>query len=162
MQHRGNISACGEPRISQQTGFRPDQRKLYARFWQSAAGFWRGRKARVVWLVIVLLIAIVLLQLLVQSRLNLWNRDFFNALQRRDGAALRSEALIFLPLAASSILLAAVSVWGRMRVQRKWRESLTVHVARLWLLECRYSRLDYEATGNKNPEYRITDDVRRC
>ena len=104
--------------------------------------------------------AIVLVQLLVQYRLNLWNRDFFNALGRRDGAALWSEAQIFLPLAAASILLAAVSVWARMRVQRKWREALTVHVASFWLLDCHYSRLDYEATGNKNPEYRITDDVR--
>jgi vitamin B12/bleomycin/antimicrobial peptide transport system ATP-binding/permease protein len=64
------------------------------------------------------------------------------------------------PLAASSILLAASSVWGRMRAQRKWRETLTVHLASYWLLDCRYSRLDYKATGNKNPQYRITDDVR--
>ena len=83
----------------------PGQRRLYVRFWQSARGFWRGRRAWAVWLVTALLIAIVLVQLLVQYQLNLWNRDFFNALGRRDGAALWSEAQIFLPLAAASIVL---------------------------------------------------------
>ncbi len=160
MQDLGRISEAGGRSVSQKSDSRLDQRRLYARFWQSARGFWHGRRSWRVWLVTALLIAIVLVQLLVQYRLNLWNRDFFNALGRRDGAALWSEAQIFLPLAAASILLAAATVWARMRVQRKWREALTVHVASFWLLDCHYSRLDYEATGNKNPEYRINDDVR--
>ena len=155
-----NMSESGGRSAGHQIEARPVQRQLYARFWQSAAGFWRGRRGRMAWLVTALLIVIVLVQLLVQYQLNLWNRDFFNALERKDGAALWSETRLFLPLAASSILLAALSVWGRMRVQRKWRELLTVHITSLWLLDCRYSRLDYEATGNKNPEYQITDDVR--
>lgn len=160
MQHSGRISAAGGRSVPRQSDAGLGQRRLYARFWQSAGSFWRGRRACTVWLLAALLIAIALLQLLVQYRLNLWNRDFFNALGRRDGAALWLEARIFLPLGAASILLAATSVWARMRAQRKWREALTVHVASFWLLDCHYSRLDYEATGNKNPEYRITDDVR--
>jgi ABC-type uncharacterized transport system fused permease/ATPase subunit len=56
----------------------------------------------------------VLLQLLVQYRLNFWNRDFFNAIERKDGADIWAQALRFAPLGAASLILAIVSVWGRM------------------------------------------------
>ena len=100
----------------------PDERRLITRFWQSASGFWRGPQAWRAWLLIALLIATVLLQLLVQYRLNFWNRDFFNAIEQKNGTALWAQALIFLPLAGASIALAIVSVWGRMTMQRTWRE----------------------------------------
>jgi putative ATP-binding cassette transporter len=61
----------------------PDQKLLPVRFWQSASGFWFGWR---VWGLIGLLTAVVLLQLLVQYWLNLWNRDFFNALERKDSS----------------------------------------------------------------------------
>jgi len=138
----------------------PDGKQLFSRFWQSAARFWRGRRAWSAWMLMSSLVAIVTLQLLIQYRLNIWNRDFFNALERRDGAIVWSIALLFLPLAASSTVLSALAARGRMRLQRKWREALTVHIASYWFLVCRYNHLDYTATGNKNPEYRITDDAR--
>jgi len=97
----------------------PDEKRLLSRFWQSASGFWRGSSAWRAWLLVVLLIATALLQLLVQYRLNYWNRDFFNAFERKNGIELWGQALIFIPLAAASLTLAIVSVWGRMTMQRK-------------------------------------------
>jgi ABC-type uncharacterized transport system fused permease/ATPase subunit len=41
-----------------------------------------------------------------------WNRDFFNALEQKDGTALLTQALLFLPLAAASTVLAILSVWA--------------------------------------------------
>jgi ABC-type uncharacterized transport system fused permease/ATPase subunit len=101
------------------------QRRLLVRFWQTASNFWRGRWARVAWGLTIFLVLVVLAQLLVQLLLNLWNRNFFDALQRRDAAALWQQALLFLPLALASIVLAATSVWGRMTAQRRWRECVT-------------------------------------
>jgi len=72
--------------MSLETHLAPDEKHLISRFWQSATGFWRGRPAWRAWPLVALLIAIVLLQLLVQYRLNFWNRDFFNAIERKDGA----------------------------------------------------------------------------
>jgi putative ATP-binding cassette transporter len=143
-----------------QNGLGMPQRRLLSRFWQSAACFWAGRSAWLAWSLTVSLIVIVLLQLWTQYRLNLWNRDFFDALGRRDGAALWSEALLFLPLMASSVALAAISVWGRMTAQRKWREILTSHLLSYWLDKSRYCRLDYMRVGTQNPEYRIAEDAR--
>lgn len=63
----------------------PDETRLVSRFWESASGFWRGPSAWRSWILVALLIATVLLQLLIQYWLNFWNRDFFNAIERKDG-----------------------------------------------------------------------------
>jgi ABC-type uncharacterized transport system fused permease/ATPase subunit len=96
-------------------------------------------------------IAVVLLQLLLQVLLNLWNRNFFDALERKDGHALWIQAQLFLPLAAASILLAATSVWGRMTAQRSWREALTRQVVKTWLDKDRFRHLNHLVKGSENP-----------
>ena len=133
---------------------------LFTRFWQSAWRAWQSQKARFTGLAIFL-IAVVLAQLLVQVLLNVWNRNFFNALERKDGHALWVQAEMFLPLAACSILLAASSVWGRMTTQRGWREALTHRVLDKWLENERFQRLNHHMVkGSENPEYRIVVDIR--
>jgi ABC-type uncharacterized transport system fused permease/ATPase subunit len=137
-----------------------DQRQLLARFWQSAFQSLRTRSVRAVGLA-VFLVVVVLLQLLVQVLLNLWNRNFFDALEQKDGHALWIQAQLFVPLATASILLAATSVWGRMTAQRGWREALTRHVTEKWLEKKRYRHLNHQLiTGSENPEYRIVVDIR--
>ena len=126
-----------------QTYLAPNEQRLLSRFWQSASGFWRGPSAWRAWLLIALLIAVVLLQLLTQYWLNFWNRDFFDALERKDGTELWAQALRFVPLAAASLALAIVSVWGRMTMQRKWREWLSSHLYDYWLENGRYRRLRF-------------------
>lgn len=78
----------------------------FLRFWQCASDFWRGPSAWKIWTLNVFLIVVVFLGLLTQYRLNVWNRDFFNALERRDRTAIGEQALVFVPLALSSIALA--------------------------------------------------------
>jgi len=135
----------------------PNQKLLLCRFWQSASGFWFGWH---VWGVTGLLIAVVLLQLLIQYWLNFWNRDFFNALERKDSCALWAQAQLFVPLAAGSLVLALVSVWGRMTAQRNWREWLTKHLIDYWLGTARYERLKLIAEEHEYPEYRLAEDTR--
>ncbi|MGP0088834.1 MAG: SbmA/BacA-like family transporter [Xanthobacteraceae bacterium] len=137
-----------------------DQKHLFPRFWRSASLFWRGRTAWTAWSLTALLVAIALLQLLVQYLLNLWNRNFFDALQRNDGPALWLQAELFVPLAAASITLAATSVWGRMTTQRKWREFLTRRVIEYWLGDDHFRHLNHLVRGSENAEYRIAEDVR--
>jgi len=133
---------------------------LFTRFWQSASQSWKARKTTFICLG-SFLVAIALLQLLVQVLLNIWNRNFFDALGRRDAHALWHEVQLFLPLAASSILLAATAVWGRMTTQRSWREALTRHVLDRWLQNDRFMRLNHHMIkGSENPEYRIVVDIR--
>jgi vitamin B12/bleomycin/antimicrobial peptide transport system ATP-binding/permease protein len=138
----------------------PDERRLLARFWQSASGFWRGPTAWRAWLLVTLLIATALLQLLTQYGLNFWNRDFFNAIGRKDAADLWIQALRFVPLAAASLSLTILSVWARMTMQRTWREWLSNHLYDCWLGNDHYVRLRFMAGDYQAPEYRIAEDAR--
>lgn len=146
-------------RIFHQISLTLDQKHLLARFWQSASQFWQARKGWVIFLVVYLVI-VVLLQLLLQVLLNLWNRNFFDSLARKDAHALWVLAQLFVPLAAASILLAAASVWGRMTAQRNWREALTRHVIEKWLAKEQFRHLNHLMKGSENPEYRIAVDIR--
>src|SRR5215470_9907345 len=135
-------------------------RPLFLRFWACASGFWEPKHARVSWLLTAALVAIALAQIAVQYRLNYWNRDFFNALERRDAARLWQEAWLFAPLAGLSILLSVAAVWGRMTTQRKWREWLTRDLLAAWLKDDRYRCLKFVTGDHQNAEYRICVDAR--
>jgi vitamin B12/bleomycin/antimicrobial peptide transport system ATP-binding/permease protein len=143
-----------------QTYLAPGEKQLLARFWQSASGYWRGPSAWRAWLLVAVLIVTVLLQLLTQYALNYWNRDFFNAIGRKDGAELWTQALRFVPLAAASLALTVFSVWARMTMQRRWREWLSNHLYDYWLKDDRYVRLGSAAADHQAPEYRIAEDAR--
>ena len=132
-------------------------RAAVRRFWKTACGFWHGPTA---WALIGMLVACVVLQLFVQYRLNFWNRDFFNAIGRKDGTELWPQALRFLPIATASVVLAVISVWGRMTTQRTWREWLSDHLYDYWLENGHSHRLRFMLGEHQTPEYRIAEDAR--
>jgi putative ATP-binding cassette transporter len=135
-------------------------RPPFLRFWACASGFWKRKSAAVSWPLTVGMAVLTLTQIAVQYRLNYWNRDFFNALERRDAAWLWEEAWLFAPLAGLSIALSVTVVWGRMTTQRKWREWLTKHLLALWLKDGRYRSLQFVTSDHQNAEYRICVDAR--
>jgi putative ATP-binding cassette transporter len=106
------------------------------------------------------LIGSTVLQLALQYRLNYWSRDFFDASGRRDGSVLWMQALLFLLLAGLSILVAILTVWARMTMQRKWRAWLTRHLIDRWLANDHFRQLHFRESEDRNPEYRIAEDAR--
>jgi ABC-type uncharacterized transport system fused permease/ATPase subunit len=134
--------------------------KPLRRFWRTALGFWRGERKWIPWALIGMLIVCVVAQLFVQYRLNLWNRDFFNALERRDGMDILEQIYLLPALAVSSVLLAATAVWGRMSFQRRWREWLTSNLLERWLRDDNYRRLEAAPGEPQFAEYRIAEDAR--
>lgn len=138
----------------------PKYTRPYSRFWLTASSFWRGSSARISWTLAALLTVVVLLQLLVQYWLNLWNRNFFDALGAKDGFALWTQARIFVLLLVASLALGVVSVWGRMTAQRKWRESVTGKLIEEWLKNGRYQRLKQIDGDHQQADARIAQDAR--
>jgi vitamin B12/bleomycin/antimicrobial peptide transport system ATP-binding/permease protein len=138
----------------------PSRRALVKRFWSIARGFWLEDARVVARLLTVGLIGLVLAQLAVQYRLNVWNRDLFNALEDKDGEAVLTQALIFAPLAAATVMLAVIAVYGRMKMQRDWRAWVTDRLMNRWLARGRYYQLNLVTGNHQVPESRITDDTR--
>jgi putative ATP-binding cassette transporter len=137
-------------KMARQTYPAQTEKRLIRRFWQSASGFWKGPSAWRVWLLTALLFITVVAQLLVQYWLNYWNRDFFNAIQLRDTVAVWTQAKIFAPLVVCSIAVAMVSIWGRMTMQRKWRQWAQQATIRLLAAEepFRPAQIDVEGSAN--------------
>jgi vitamin B12/bleomycin/antimicrobial peptide transport system ATP-binding/permease protein len=133
---------------------------LLARFWDSALGFWRRGGGRTAWLLTFMVIAIALVNLVLQYRLNVWHRVTFDALDKRDGSGLLAQALIFFPLIAAIVGVAATATFAKMTLQRRWREWLNAHVLDHWLTGGRYYQLNLVPGDHTNPEYRVAEDLR--
>src|SRR5438552_5833499 len=99
------------------------RRRLMSRFWRTASGFWGKSGDRRAWLLTGALVAILFIQLFVQYRVNVWNRDVFNALEQKDSGAVLTQVLIYLPLLGASVITAVAGIYCRMTTQqvlRRW------------------------------------------
>jgi len=133
---------------------------LLARFWDTALGFWRRDGGGRAWGLTAAIIVIALLNIALQYRVNVWNRGMFDALDKRDGAAVTYQSLIFFPLIAASVAIAAAATYAKLTMQRKWRQWLTTHVLDRWMAKGRYYQLEFIPGDHANPEGRLTEDLR--
>ena len=133
---------------------------LLARFWEAALGFWRKGGGRTAWVLTFMVIAIALVNLVLQYRLNVWHRVMFDALDKRDGSGLLYQTLIFFPLIAALVGVAAAATYAKMTLQRRWRDWLNAHVLDHWLTGGRYYQLNLVPGDHTNPEYRVAEDLR--
>jgi putative ATP-binding cassette transporter len=136
------------------------RRRLFARFWRAASGFWTGQSRREAWFLTISLLAVILGQLFVQYRLNVWNREIFDALEQKNFSLVGSLAFLFVPLALAAVAFNVASVWGRLTTQRAWRAWLTDYQIDRWLKNGRYYQLNLVKGEHQNPEFRIADDTR--
>ena len=80
------------------------QRALIRRLWQSAKLFWTGDQKRIAWMMTAAVVVLVVAQLAISYRINVWNREIFDALEKKTGAAVMYQSGLFVPLAAISTL----------------------------------------------------------
>jgi len=133
---------------------------LLARFWEAALGFWRKGGGRTAWALTFAVIAIALVNLGLQYRLNVWHRVMFDALDKRDGSGVLYQTVTFLPLIAALVGAAAAATYAKMTLQRRWRDWLNAHVLDQWLTRGRYYQLNLVSGDHTNPEYRVAEDLR--
>src|SRR5437667_7910630 len=136
------------------------RRRLMSRFWRTASGFWGKLGDRRAWLLTGALVAILFIQLFVQYRVNVWNRDVFNALEQKDSGAVLTQVLIYFPLLCASVITAVASIYCRMTTPRLWREWVTNHALDRWWSKGHYYHLNLIKGEHENPEYRIGEDTR--
>jgi putative ATP-binding cassette transporter len=135
------------------------RRALQQRFWASAIGFWKGGD-RLAWPFTIGLFLLVLATVAAQYGINVWNRAIFDGLEKRDASRVLTIALIFFPLAATSVGLGVAAVYCRMAMQRRWRAWLSDHMLDAWLKNGRYYQLNLVSGDHQNPEGRLTEDLR--
>ena len=136
------------------------RRYLIRRFWHSALRFWSLGGDRLAWPLSGGLLALILINLAFQYGINVWNRVIFDALEKRDSDTVFFLSVIFVPLAAASVVCGVANVYARMTTQRRWRAWLSNEVIERWLRNGRYFQLNLVSGDHDNPEYRIAQDLR--
>jgi vitamin B12/bleomycin/antimicrobial peptide transport system ATP-binding/permease protein len=129
-------------------------------FTHFAGGFWRGEGARRAWALTIALAICLLLSTAATVALTHWTRWFFDALERRDAAALWHSVTLFLLIIASMAAIGVGVVLTRERLQVHWRAWVVGEVVSRWLSGRRFYHLTQTGMQPANPEYRIADDSR--
>ncbi len=125
-----------------------------------AGGYWRGRTGPGAWALVAGQAALMLLQVAVAVRINLWSADLFNALERRSMDRFLTQLGIFALLVAAIMLSNAAHLELKRRLQLGWRRWLTEAVLQDWLAEGRHYRLALMPGDHTNPDGRIAEDIR--
>lgn len=129
-------------------------------FGRFASGFWRGDQARRAWFLTIALTTVLILSTSLTVALNHWVKWFFDALERRDAAALWQSASVFLAIIGAMAAIGVCIVLARERLQVHWRAWIVGEVVSRWLENRRFYHLTHTGTQPANPEYRIADDSR--
>jgi putative ATP-binding cassette transporter len=133
---------------------------MVLRFWQTARRFWTDPHSSVAWALTGGVLTVVLVNLAAAYAMNVWNRNIFDALEKKDAGAVITLSGVYVVILVISVVFAVVQVYARMTLQRRWRQWLTGNLVDRWLKNGRYYQLNLISGDHKNPEYRIADDVR--
>jgi putative ATP-binding cassette transporter len=139
---------------------RAQDRSRMRRFFRTALGFWFGKTRLRAWGYTLAVLVFVAAQIGAAVAVNSWNRLFFDALEKRDVAGVWTIVAWLPVLVAVSALTLSALVTSRMLLQVRWREYLTRRLAGWWIADQRYYRLQFTATEQSAPEFRIAEDGR--
>jgi vitamin B12/bleomycin/antimicrobial peptide transport system ATP-binding/permease protein len=139
---------------------RRERRYFLACFWDAALKFWQRGARSNAWPLTVALLVVTVVNIGVQYRINAWHRAMFDAIDRKDGGAIWTQSMIFLPLTVANVALAVAALWTRLTTQRAWRAWLNGYVLDRWLDKGRYYQLNLVSGDHRNPEHRIAEDLR--
>jgi vitamin B12/bleomycin/antimicrobial peptide transport system ATP-binding/permease protein len=127
--------------------------------WRLAWPYWRSEEK---WSATGLLASVIALNLIavwINVRLNLWNKDFYDALQEYDWHEFWYQLGIFTLIAAAWIAVAVYQLYLRQILQIRWRRWLTDRSLNGWLDNQAYYRIQIDQSTTDNPDQRIADDL---
>jgi putative ATP-binding cassette transporter len=139
---------------------RPNPKGSARAYWRLAGDYWKGPTAFQAWALTGISFFLVVGNIVVQYGINVWNRTFFNALQRHDSNFAYQAIGLFLVLAFLAALVAVLQLIFRMKLQILWRQWLTRRLVARWLGEQRFYRLNIAAPDLDAPEFRIAEDAK--
>jgi putative ATP-binding cassette transporter len=129
--------------------------------WELAWPYWNSDEK---WSARGLLLAVVALNLItvgLNVRLNAWNNDFYDALQQYNWPEFWRQFAIFGIIAFALIVVAVYSLYLRQILHIRWRRWLTDRFLRRWLEDQSYYRMQLNQATTDNPDQRISEDLDR-
>ena len=135
---------------------------FWLRFLRLAGPYFNSEERWIARSLLVGVIALTLLQIAIAVRLNVWNRDFFNALDKRDWNLFVAQMGTFAMLLGAAMGIAVYQAYVKQLLQVRWRRWLNDELVGRWLAENRYYQLNFIASGVDNPDQRIAENTRHA
>ncbi len=132
------------------------------RFITLAAPYFTSEERWYAWLMTGGVIGLTLLQIGIAVRLNIWNRDFFNALEARDWNAFLMQMGLFALLCGATMGVAVYQAYIKQLLQLRWRKWLNAKLVNQWLAHGLHYQLTFIETGIDNPDQRISENVKHA
>jgi len=129
-------------------------------FWALAKPYWVSEQRTKGLVLLVAVIGLSLGAVYLEVQFNNWNRDFFNALEKKEQAEFFSQLWRFTYLALIWIVVMVYRLYLQQMLYIEWRSWLNDNLLRRWLEDRAYYRLQLADRGVDNPDQRIADDLR--
>lgn len=136
------------------TGFLGDAARL-------AWPYWKSEEKWVGWSLLSAVVVLNLVAVWLNVRLNIWNRDFYDALQEYDWARCWWQFGVFCMIATAWVIVAVYNLYLRQILHIRWRRWMTQRFLRNWLNAQAYYRIQLDQSVTDNPDQRISDDLDR-
>jgi putative ATP-binding cassette transporter len=127
--------------------------------WKLAWPYWRSDEKWSAWGLLVAIVALNLGTVWLNVRFNLWNRDFYDALQEYDWPRFWWQFAVFSMLAAIWVAVGVYQLYLRQILHIRWRRWLTERSLKGWLGNQAYYRIQIDQSTMDNPDQRIADDL---
>src|SRR5258706_407066 len=129
-------------------------------FWALAKPYWVSEQRTKGLGLAVAVIGLSLGLVWISVQFNLWNKDFYNALENKDQAEFWRQLWRFTYLAFAWIIAGVYRLYFQQMLLIEWRSWLNQHYLEKWMSDRAYYRLQLTDRGVDNPDQRIADDLR--
>ncbi len=136
------------------------QEGFLRRFVRMAGGYFNGEEKGKARALAAGVLGLTVLQIAVQVRFNIWNRDFFNALETRDRDAFFGQLGMFVMLTVASMVTAVFQLYFKQLLQLHWRRWLVFRLQHRWLQDGRHYQMNFLPDNADNPDQRISENTR--
>ncbi len=107
-----------------------------------------------------MLVALTVVQIFVQVRINLWSAKLFDALEQRSMANFFVQIGVFVVILLTGMTVTAVHLFLKRWIQLDWRRWLTRRTLDRWMAAGHQFQVNHIPGEHDNPDGRIAEDVR--
>ncbi len=132
--------------------------RLWQRFWDLAAPYWRQEERWKAWSLLVLLVLLLLGQTGFAVLFNEQTGEFTSALAARDGVRFWTSIKLFLALLIAAVPFYALYYYVRDHLGNQWRRWLTNRFLDRYFKDRHFYELNSNAAID-NPDQRIAEDI---
>ena len=129
-------------------------------FWALAKPYWVSEQRTKGIALALAVIGLSLGAVYLEVQFNLWNKNFFNALEQKDQSEFFRQLWIFTFIAVIWFIVQVYRLYLQQMLQIEWRSWLNEHYLAQWLRDRAYYRLQLLDHGVDNPDQRIAEDLR--